>query len=80
MKTFFNDSVLKFVEACNRFSIRMMLVGNVAVNYYGHKKTGLEPGYILVRRKRDSNPRSREGQRFSRPPQSTTLPFLRRQK
>ena len=26
---------------------------------------------------RDSNPRTREGQRFSRPPQSTTLPTLR---
>ncbi len=34
----------------------------------------------LLRRERDSNPRTREGQRFSRPPQSTTLPSLRRQK
>ena len=30
-----------------------------------------------LRRERDSNPRTREGQRFSRPPQSTTLPSLR---
>ena len=30
------------------------------------------------RRKRDSNPRSLAAQRFSRPPRSTTLPFLRR--
>ena len=31
----------------------------------------------LVRRKRDSNPRYIAVQRFSRPPRSTTLPFLR---
>jgi hypothetical protein len=30
----------------------------------------------IKRRERDSNPRSREGQRFSRPPHSTTLPSL----
>jgi hypothetical protein len=28
----------------------------------------------FLRKKRDSNPRTREGQRFSRPPHSTTLP------
>ena len=32
------------------------------------------------RRERDSNPRTLAGQRFSRPPQSTALPSLRRQK
>ncbi len=31
------------------------------------------------RRERDSNPRTREDQRFSRPPHSTTLPSLRRE-
>ena len=35
-------------------------------------------GFVLfVRRKRDSNPRYLAVQRFSRPPHSTTLPFLR---
>ena len=33
-----------------------------------------------LRRERDSNPRSLAAQRFSRPPQSTTLPSLRVQK
>ncbi len=32
---------------------------------------------LCLRRVRDSNPRTREGQRFSRPPRSTTLPTLR---
>ena len=32
---------------------------------------------FCLRRVRDSNPRTREGQRFSRPPRSTTLPTLR---
>ncbi len=39
----------------------------------------MKPFSKFKRRKRDSNPRSREGQRFSRPSQSTTLPFLRGQ-
>ena len=34
----------------------------------------------LLRRERDSNPRTFDSQRFSRPPQSTTLPSLRGQK
>ena len=35
--------------------------------------------FLSLRKERDSNPRTREGQRFSRPPQSTTLPsFLSR--
>ena len=33
--------------------------------------------HLRLRRERDSNPRTREGQRFSRPPQSTPLPSLR---
>ncbi len=32
---------------------------------------------LFWRRKRDSNPRRCDPQRFSRPPHSTTLPFLR---
>ncbi len=36
--------------------------------------------FRLLRRERDSNPRNLAVQRFSRPPQSTTLPSLRRQK
>ena len=33
---------------------------------------------LRLRRERDSNPRSLSAQRFSRPPQSTTLPSLQR--
>ncbi len=43
----------------------------------GHKKTGrLSSSGFLQRRGRDSNPRILSDQRFSRPPQSTTLPPL----
>ena len=35
---------------------------------------------VILRRGRDSNPRSLAAQRFSRPPQSTTLPPLQRTK
>jgi hypothetical protein len=35
-------------------------------------------GLVQWRRKRDSNPRRYDPQQFSRLPQSTTLPFLRR--
>jgi hypothetical protein len=35
--------------------------------------------FVIQRRKRDSNPRTLAGQRFSRPPRSTALPFLRGQ-
>ena len=38
MQNFFNDSVLKFIEVCNRFNVKMILVGGVAVNYYGYKR------------------------------------------
>ena len=34
--------------------------------------------FLFWRRERDSNPRSLSAQRFSRPPQSTTLPSLQR--
>ena len=34
----------------------------------------------VQRKERDSNPRTREGQRFSRPPHSTTLPSFRVQR
>ena len=35
-------------------------------------------GSFVWRRARDSNPRTCNSQRFSRPPRSTTLPALRR--
>ncbi len=38
MQNFFNNKVLKFIEACNQFDVRMILVGGVAVNYYGYKR------------------------------------------
>ena len=34
--------------------------------------------FVLLRKERDSNPRNLSVQRFSRPPQSTTLPSFRR--
>ena len=40
-------------------------------------KKGRNSATLFLRKKRDSNPRTREGQRFSRPPRSTTLPTLR---
>ena len=45
----------------------------------GIKKTALSRcfHFAVSRRKRDSNPRCLSAQRFSRPPQSTTLPSLR---
>ena len=41
---------------------------------------GVTYSFLFWRRERDSNPRTREDQRFSRPPHSTTLPSLQRQK
>ncbi|MDZ7777404.1 MAG: DUF6036 family nucleotidyltransferase [Bacteroidales bacterium] len=38
MENFFNNQILRFVEACNSYNIRMLLVGGVAVNYYGYKR------------------------------------------
>ena len=46
----------------------------------GLKKKGEKEELLYQRRKRDSNPRKFDLQQFSRLPQSTTLPFLRRQK
>ena len=42
------------------------------------KKRALSDSFFIfvLRRERDSNPRSLSAQRFSRPPQSTTLPSL----
>ena len=42
------------------------------------KARNLSCGLFAWRRERDSNPRRFNPQRFSRPPQSTTLPSLRR--
>ncbi len=41
-----------------------------------HKKTPWRGLFYVWRRARDSNPRTLSGQRFSRPPHSTTLPAL----
>lgn len=38
MENFFNDQILRFVESCNNYNVRMLLVGGVAVNYYGYKR------------------------------------------
>ena len=41
------------------------------------KKNAPDGAWLVWRRERDSNPRTFNSQRFSRPPQSTTLPSLR---
>ena len=53
-------------------------------NFLGTKKTYKIENQFLVgfveRKERDSNPRTREDQRFSRPPHSTTLPSFQGQR
>ncbi len=44
---------------------------------YGIKKGALSPFFVILRRVRDSNPRTFYSQQFSRLPQSTALPTLR---
>ncbi len=38
MQTNFNTDVYAFIKACNRFSVKMIMVGGSAVNYYGYKR------------------------------------------
>ena len=38
MERNFNSEVYRFIEACNKFGVRMILVGGSAVNYYGYKR------------------------------------------
>ncbi len=38
MEQNFNDEVYQFIAACNKFSVKMLLVGGSAVNYYGYKR------------------------------------------
>ena len=44
---------------------------------FGHKKGAFSPFFVILRRVRDSNPRTCYSQQFSRLPQSTALPTLR---
>ena len=55
---------------------------NASVQIPLSKNQKRQPAYWMPfqRRERDSNPRTFDSQRFSRPPQSTTLPSLRGQK
>ena len=60
-----------FLCLSRRFASKLAPVG------YKHKKTGrFSSSGSFLRRGRDSNPRILSDQRFSRPPQSTTLPPL----
>lgn len=34
----FNNEVLRFIEAANKYHLKMLLVGGSAVNYYGYKR------------------------------------------
>lgn len=36
MQTNFNEDVYEFIENCNRFTVKMLMVGGSAVNYYGY--------------------------------------------
>jgi len=38
MEQNFNDEVYKFIAACNKYGVKMLLVGGSAVNYYGYKR------------------------------------------
>ncbi len=38
MERNFNDDVYAFIESCGRFTVRMILVGGSAVNFYGYKR------------------------------------------
>lgn len=38
MEKDFNRDVYDFIEACNKFNVRMIMVGGTAVNYYGYKR------------------------------------------
>ena len=53
---------------CNPCSLRSLL---------GIKKGAFSPFFVILRRVRDSNPRTCYSQQFSRLPQSTALPTLR---
>ncbi len=63
--------------------IRFLVVAGSLLTDYHQKKQVTELSvtcFSIQRRGRDSNPRSLAAQRFSRPPQSTTLPPLQRTK
>jgi hypothetical protein len=38
MLSSFNRDIFEFIEACNQYQVRMILVGGSAVNYYGYKR------------------------------------------
>ncbi len=63
----------------NRFSCRFVEPrgSHQSLPHHQNKKGGTRPPFLFWRRGRDSNPRTVAGQRFSRPPLSTTQPPLR---
>lgn len=38
MESNFNHDIYRFIEECQRFSVRMIMVGGSAVNFYGYKR------------------------------------------
>ena len=73
------DSLAKFIFACrSRFAeIRAPVRGlRRPCPFHKKKRSSILELLSFLRRERDSNPRSLSAQRFSRPPQSTTLPSL----
>ena len=38
MQRNFNTDVYRFIDACNKYDVKMLLVGGSAVNYYGYKR------------------------------------------
>ncbi len=45
----FNNDVFQFIEACNFFKVRMILVGGSAVNYYGYKRHSADIDFWVER-------------------------------
>ncbi len=78
-------SILYFAVLENSFSLLVTAIKEIIFSKKKHIKQKPQTTYIfgafyLSKRKvRDSNPRTREGQRLSRPSQSTTLPTFRLQ-
>ena len=71
---------MKKLQSNSLFVSKHISIQQVDVHMPIYKKTspiGLVLHFVL-RRERDSNPRNLSVQRFSRPPQSTTLPSLLR--
>ncbi len=55
MERNFNDEVYAFLEVCQQFKVRLLLVGGSAVNYYGYKRHSADIDFWI-----DNNPQNLE--------------------